>query len=196
VHELGLGTSFKCHSKHFPIGQLCQKCLNQKVKLESNLNLKWKRSKNAILIGKVLVHEIYIFGKRRKNVVCRKKPHQIWPYGLRDMAFWSSRFCENDLIISWQPYMGFESSWTFWKWENKIFNFHVGKKFIWSLYHDVSWGSRSFHFWQLKLQVHFLFLEISDFAPNSSMMRFNMIYEACTSMNELLQINSIHQITD
>jgi hypothetical protein len=39
------------------------------------------KAKNAILIGKVLEDEIYIFGKRRKNVVCRKKPHQIWPYG-------------------------------------------------------------------------------------------------------------------
>jgi len=78
--------------------------------------------------------------------------HELW-------LFWSSKIGENELIISWQPHMGFESSWTFWKWENKIFNFHIGQKFIWSFYHDASWGSRSFHFWQLKLQVHFLFLE-------------------------------------
>ena len=155
-----------------------------------------KRSKNAILNGKVLGHEIYIFGKRMKNVVCRKKPHQIWPYGLRVMACWSSKIGENDLIISWQPHMGFECSWTFWKWENKIFNFHVGQKFIWSLYHDVSWGSRSFHFWQLKLQVHLLFLEIFWLTWFSSMMRFAMIDEAYTSMNELFQTKSNHQITD
>ena len=123
------------------------------------LEFKWDKSKNAILIHRFLVHEIYVFGKRRWNVVCRKKPHQNWPNGLRDMAFWSSRIFENEMIISCQPYMGIESSWTFWKWENNTFNFHVGKKFIWSLYHDVSLRSRSFHFWQLKLQVHLLFLE-------------------------------------
>jgi hypothetical protein len=68
---------------------------------------------------------------------------------LRDMAFWSSKICENELIITCQPYMGIACSWTFWKWENKIFNFHVGQKFIWSLYHDASLRSRSFHFWQI-----------------------------------------------
>ena len=157
--DFKLGANHKWYMEPFPIGQIKKKSKNQKVKVWSNFEFKWKRSKNAILNGKVLGHEIYIFGKRMKNVVCRKKPHQIWPYGLRDMACWSSKIDENELIISWQPHMGFESSWTFWKWENKIFNFHVGQKFIWSLYHDVSLGSRSFHFWQLKLQVHFLFLE-------------------------------------
>ena len=43
--------------------------------------------KNAILIGEVLVHESYIFGKRGSNVTCGKKPHPNWPNGLRDMAF-------------------------------------------------------------------------------------------------------------
>ena len=47
--------------------------------------------------------------------------------------------------------MGIECSWTFWEWENKIFNFHVGQKIIWSLYDDVSLGSRSFHFWQVSI---------------------------------------------
>jgi hypothetical protein len=129
--EFGPQTCPKYHLKQVPNGQMCWKYLIQKVNLWSTLEFKWDKSKNAILIGKVLVYEIYIFGKRRWNVVCRKKPHQNWPNGLRDMVFWSSRFCENDLIISWQPYMGIESSWTFWKWENKIFNFHVGQKFIW-----------------------------------------------------------------
>ena len=31
----------------------------------AHLNFKWNKSKNAILIGKVLVHDVYIFGKRR-----------------------------------------------------------------------------------------------------------------------------------
>ena len=37
---------------------------------------------------------------------------------------------------------------------------------------------------------------ISDFTSNSPMMRFDMIDEAYTSMNELLQIKSFHQILD
>jgi hypothetical protein len=113
----------------------------------TSLEINSSKSKNAILIGEVLVHESYIFGKRGSNVTCRKKPHPNWPNGLRDMAFWSSRISENDSIITCQPYMGIECSWTFWKWENKIFNFHVGKKFIWSLYHDVSLRIKTFHFW-------------------------------------------------
>ena len=170
-----------------------EKMFKSKSQLLVKLTFKWKRSKYAILIGEVLAHEIYIFGKRGSNVTCRKKPHPNWPNGLRDMAFWSSKISENDLIITCQPYMGIECSWTFWKWENKIFNFHVGQKFIWSLYHDVSLGSRSFHFWQLKLQVQFLFLEIFWLASNSSMMLFAMIYEAYWDMNKLSQTKSIHQ---
>ena len=154
-----------------------EKMFESKSQLLVKLTFKWKRPKYAILIGEVLAHEIYIFGKRGSNVTCRKKPHQNWPNGLRDMALWSSRFSEIDSIITCQPHMGIESSRTFWKWENKIFNFHVGQKFIWSLYHDASWGSRSFHFWQLKLQVQFLFWEIFWFASNSSMMLIPMTYE-------------------
>jgi hypothetical protein len=86
-----------------------------------------------------------------KNVVCRKKPHQIWPNGLGDMALWSSRFSEIDSIITCQPHMGIESSRTFWIWENKIFNFHVGQKFIWGLYHDVSLRIKTFHLWQVSV---------------------------------------------
>ena len=44
-----------------------------------------------------------------------------------------------------------ECSWTFWKWENKIFNFHVGQKFIWSLYDEVIVRRRTFHFWQFPI---------------------------------------------
>jgi hypothetical protein len=44
-----------------------------------------KRSKNAILNGKVLGHEIYIFGKRMKNVVCRKKTPP-------NLALWFERY--------------------------------------------------------------------------------------------------------
>jgi len=103
------------------------------------------------LIGEVLAHEIYIFGKRGSNVTCRKKPHQNWPNGLGDMALWSSRFSEIDSIITCQPHMGIESSRTFWKWENKIFNFHVGQKFIWGLYHNVSLRIKTFHLWQVSV---------------------------------------------
>ena len=147
LHNLALQTHLKWYLWAVPIGQMLKKCLSQKVNSWSNFEFKWKRSKNAILIGKVLGHEIYIFGKRMKNVVCRKKPHQIWPNGLGDMALWSSRFSEIDSIITCQPHMGIESSWTFWKWENKIFNFHVGQKFIWGLYHNVSLRIKTFHFW-------------------------------------------------
>lgn len=135
----------------FPNWPNAEKMFISKSQLLVKLAFKWEKSKNAILIGEVLAHEIYIFGKRGSNVTCRKKPHQNWPNGLRDMAFWSSRFSEIDSIITCQPHMGIESSWTFWKWENKIFNFHVGQKFIWSFYHDVSWGSRSFHLWQVSV---------------------------------------------
>ena len=33
-------------------------------------------------------------------------------------------------------------SWTFWKWERKIYNFHVQQNFIWSFLNDVilSWS--------------------------------------------------------
>ena len=128
-----------------------EKMFRSKSQLLVKLTFKWKRSKYAILIGEVLAHEIYIFGKRGSNVTCRKKPHQNWPNGLGDMALWSSRFSEIDSIITCQPHMGIESSWTFWKWENKIFNFHVGQKFIWSLYHDVSLRIKTFHFWQVSI---------------------------------------------
>jgi hypothetical protein len=60
---------------------------NSKSQNCTSLEIKHDSSKRAILIGNVLAHEIYIFGKRRLNVVCRKKPHQFWPNGLRDMAF-------------------------------------------------------------------------------------------------------------
>jgi hypothetical protein len=48
----------------------------------------------------------------------------------------------HDWTISPQPHMRNPWSWTFWKWERNIFNFHVGKKFIWSFLDDVilSWS--------------------------------------------------------
>jgi hypothetical protein len=101
-----------------------------KSQISTSLKINSSKSKNAILIYEVLVNDDYIFGKRRSNVTCWKKPHPNWPNGLRDMAFRSSKILENELIITCQPYMGIECSWTFWKWENKIFNFHVGQKFI------------------------------------------------------------------
>ena len=143
-----------------------------------------KKVKNAILIGNVLAQEIYIFGKRGSNEPCRKKPHQIWPYGLRDMALWSSQIGENELIISCQPHMGIESSWTFWKGESKIFNFHVGQNFIWSFLDDVNLRRRPFHFWQFEITGHLLFLETFLLTLNSSMLIFEMSNETCMDMNE------------
>jgi hypothetical protein len=61
--------------------------VNLKIHFSPSLENKLCKSKNAILHGDVLVHEEYIFGKRGLNRTCRKKPHQNWPNGLRDMAF-------------------------------------------------------------------------------------------------------------
>jgi hypothetical protein len=63
------------------------KMLNSKTQIFTTLENKHVSSKRAILIHRVLAHESYIFGKRRLNMTCWKKPHQIWPNGLRDMAF-------------------------------------------------------------------------------------------------------------
>ena len=133
-----------------------------------------------------------------KNVVCRKKPHQIWPYGLRDMACWSSRFCENDSIITCQPHMGIESSRTFWKWENKTFNFHVGQNFIWSFLDNVNLRRRPFHFWQVEITGPLLFLETFHLTSNSSLLMFETSNETCMDMNEIFLTLShlqIHQLT-
>jgi hypothetical protein len=43
----------------------------------------------------------------------------------------------NDLVISPQPFIRCSRSWTFLKWERKIYNFHVQQNFIWSFFDDV-----------------------------------------------------------
>ena len=74
-----------------------------------------------------------------------------WPFGAKVMPCWSSKFLDNDLIITCQPQMRNGCSWTFWKGESKIFNFNVGQKFIWSLYDEVILRRRTFHFWQIPI---------------------------------------------
>ena len=67
----------------------------------------------------------------------------------------------NDLIISPQPFIRCSWSWTFWKWERKIFNFNVGQNFIWSFFDvgKLSWSwSKNLPFLEtFKLQVTFHF---------------------------------------
>ena len=83
---------------------------NLKTHFFTSLEINHATSKSAILIGESLVNYDDIFGKRASNVTCSKKPQPIWPNGLRDMAFWSSKISENDLIITCEPYMGIECS--------------------------------------------------------------------------------------
>ena len=66
----------------------------------------------------------------------------------------SNTLC-HDWTIFPQPHIRNSWSWTFWKWERKIFNFHVGQNFIWSFLDDVnlSWS------WSKTLP----FLEISNY---------------------------------
>jgi hypothetical protein len=61
--------------------------VNLKIHFSPSLENKLCKSKKAILICNVLVHDDDIFGKRGSNMTCWKKPHPIWPNGLRDMAF-------------------------------------------------------------------------------------------------------------
>ena len=125
-----------------------------------------------------------------------KKNHMNWPFGSRVMPLWSSTFLENDLIITCQPHMRNGCSWTFWKGKSKIFNFHVGQILIWSFLDDVKLRRRPFHFWQFEITGHLLFLETSCLTSNSSMLMFDMLYEACMDMNETFPTISHLQIPD
>ena len=101
--------------------------------------------------------------------------------------------------ISLQPYMRNSWSWTFWKWESKIFNFHVGQNFIWSFLDDVILKRKPFHFWQIQIIGHFLFLESFDLTLFSSMLMFEMSNETCLHMNEAsltISLLQIHGWTD
>ena len=130
------------------------------------------------------------------NGVFSKKNHSNLPNGSRVMPLWSSTFLDNDLIITCQPHMRNECSWTFWKGESKIFNFHVGQNFIWSLYDDVNLRRRTFHFWQFEITGHLLFLETFHLTSNSSILIFEMSNETCVDMNEAFQTISHIQIHD
>ena len=83
-------------------------------------------------------------------------------FGIMSQKLWPFEVpctLSNDLIISPQPFIRCSWSWTFWKWEREIFNFHVGQNFIWSFIDDVkmSWS------WS-KI---FPFLEISNYGSLS-----------------------------
>ena len=66
-----------------------------------------------------------------------------------------------NLTISPQPFIRFSRSWTFWKWERKIYNFHVQQNSIWSFFDGGKLGwSRSKNlpsFWKLETIGHFSF---------------------------------------
>ena len=95
--------------------------------------------------------------KYMSNGVCAYKEFPIWTNHVEVMASWLWVISEIHWAIIFQPYMGFSSSWTFWKGENKIYNFHVEQIFIWSFLGHVVLRSKTFHFWKLQLQVTFYF---------------------------------------
>ena len=73
----------------------------------------------------------------------------------------------------------------YWKWENKIYNFHVGQNFIWSMLGHVILRRKPFHFWQFQITGHLLFLETFHLTSNSSLLMFDMSNETCMDMNEV-----------
>ena len=85
-------------------------------------------------------------------------------------------------------------SWTFWKWEREIYNFHVQQNFIWSFIEDAILSWKPFHFWQIQITGHFLFLESFDLTLNSSKLMFEMSNETCLNMNEVFLTTSHLQI--
>jgi hypothetical protein len=73
------------------------------------------------------MHDLEIRGQEKKNA--RRVTH----FGVVNQKLWSVEIpCTlgNDWIISPQPHIRCSRSWTFWKWEREIFNFHVGQNFI------------------------------------------------------------------
>jgi hypothetical protein len=76
-------------------------------------------------------------------------------------------------------------SWTFWKGESKIYNFHFGQNFIWSIFGHVILRRKPFHFWQFWITSHFLFLESFHLTLFSSFLMFEMSNETCLDMNEV-----------
>ena len=117
--------------------------------------------------------------------ICSKKNHMNWPFDAKVMPCWSSKFLDNDLIITCQPHMRNSCSWTFWKGESKIYNFHVGQNFIWSIFGHVILRRKTFHFWQFSITSHFLFLESFHLTLFSSFLMFEMSNETCLDMNEV-----------
>jgi hypothetical protein len=75
------------------------------------------------------------------------------------------------LAITSQPFIRCSWSWTFWKGERKIFNFHVQQNFIWSFFDvgKLSWmWTKTCHFWKLEITGHFPFWETFDMTSKSS----------------------------
>ena len=138
----------KSHSKILIIltfGRFCP-WSNSAVQLKSDF-LPWP------FLGK----SNYAPWKYMSNGVCAYKELAIWTNHVEVMASWLWVIFEIHWAIIFQPYMGFSSSWTFWKGENKIYNFHVEQIFIWSFLGHVVLRSKTFHFWKLQLQVTFYF---------------------------------------
>ena len=135
--------------------------------------------------------------KYMSNGVCAYKELPIWTLHVEVMPSWLWVIFEIEWTITCQPYMGFSSSWTFWKGENKIYNFHVEQIFIWSFLGHVALRSKTFHFWKLQLQVTFYFLAIFVLTWFSPFLSFDMSNNTCSNMNEVYPTHfhlQIHQI--
>ena len=92
------------------------------------------------------MHDLEIRG-HEENIAKRTTHFGVLVKKLCPFELWNT-LC-HDWTISPQPRMRNPWSWAFWKWERKIFNFHVGQNFIWSFLDDVilSWSwSKTFPF--------------------------------------------------
>jgi hypothetical protein len=101
----------------------------------------------------ILEKSNYAPWKYISNGVCAYKELAIWINHVVVMASWLRVFSEIHWALFYKPYIGFSSSWTFWKGENRIYNFHVEQFFIWSFLGHLFLRSKTFHFWKLQLPV-------------------------------------------
>ena len=90
--------------------------------------------------------------------------------------------------------MEISSSWTFWKGETKIYNFHVEQIFIWSFFGHVILRSKTFHFWKLPLQVTFYFWKFLSWLYFLHSWAFDMSNDTCFNMSEVYPTLSHLQI--
>ena len=129
----------------------------------------------------------------------KKFAKRVVSFGVLSQKLWHFEvpcILHDHLAISPQPFIINSWSWTFWKWERKIFNFHVGQNFIWSFLDDVILRRKPFHFWQFQITGHLLFLETFHLTSNSSLLMFAMSNETCMDMNEASLTISHLQIHD